>query len=29
VSFVPTGVKGVDALLDKKGIPRGYAILVL
>jgi len=29
VSFVPTGVKGVDALLDHKGIPKGYSILVL
>lgn len=29
MSYVPTGVKGVDALLDKKGIPKGYAILVL
>jgi len=29
VSFVPTGVKGVDLLLDKKGIPKGYTVLVL
>jgi circadian clock protein KaiC len=29
VSYVPTGVKGVDALLDNKGIPKGYSILVL
>jgi KaiC/GvpD/RAD55 family RecA-like ATPase len=29
VQYVPTGVKGVDSLLDGKGIPRGYTILVL
>ncbi len=29
MSHVPTGVKGVDALLDGKGIPKGYSILVL
>ncbi|MDV3244915.1 MAG: hypothetical protein LYZ66_07085 [Nitrososphaerales archaeon] len=29
MSYVPTGVKGVDALLDNKGIPKGYSILVL
>jgi KaiC/GvpD/RAD55 family RecA-like ATPase len=29
VSYVPTGVKGVDALLDNKGIPKGYSVLVL
>lgn len=29
MSYVPTGVKGVDPLLDGKGIPKGYSILVL
>jgi KaiC/GvpD/RAD55 family RecA-like ATPase len=29
VSYVPTGVKGVDPLLDNKGIAKGYSVLVL
>ena len=29
MSYVPTGVKGADALLDSKGIPKGYSVLVL
>ena len=29
MSYVPTGVKGVDPLLDNKGIPKGYSVLVL
>lgn len=29
VSYVPTGVKGADVLLDGRGIPKGYSILVL
>lgn len=29
MQYVPTGVKGVDALLDGKGIPKGYTILIL
>ena len=29
VQYIPTGVKGVDALLDGKGVPKGYTILVL
>ena len=27
--FVPTGIEGVDELLEGLGIPRGYAVLVL
>ena len=29
MEYIPTGVKGVDTLLDGKGIPKGFTILVL
>jgi circadian clock protein KaiC len=29
VQFVPTGVKGVDTILDGKGIPKGASVLIL
>jgi len=28
-AYVPTGVKGVDELLDGKGVPEGHSVLVL
>ena len=27
--YVPTGIEGLDTMLDGKGIPRGYVVLVL